>query len=98
MNTHTNGPWKLYDYNYRNAHHIFRLEDNELTNIGSYTTSLPMDIAESNFALLAAAPDLLSALVDFVNGWNSDVDKSEMMNKYWAAMNAIEKATKIPTI
>lgn len=80
---HTPGPWK-----HRNGR-IFQLDREELT-IANVARAFDGDYSPTNGDLIAAAPDLLEALVDVMFRHVPFSDKSEYAEK---ARAAIAKAT-----
>lgn len=90
MSAHTPGPWVIYEPDVNSL----ELRDGcggyicELTTEGC---EIPPD-ARANARLIAAAPDLLEALKDMVNGIDNEIGRSRTDTNFPKARAAIAKA------
>lgn len=98
---HTPGPWLLKDGDFHTLDMIVTTQD-RIDDPHSPICELDVDYdgehgieQKANAALIAAAPDLLSALVVVVNDWTAQFERQGHMAPAWCkqARDAIAKAT-----
>ena len=86
--THTQGEWQLHYFG-DNGNRQCRIHSNNVT----IAKVFQIDEADANAKLIAAAPDLLQALITIVQGCNDDNGFSSLTAIEAIAQQAINKAT-----